>query len=64
MFTAAQRLEYFVDQYGYEAGVQAFYADQAHYPNRTTKGQARLNLEDDGSKTFYAVLSTPITARS
>lgn len=60
-FSAARRLIYFIEQYGPDAGIEAWYADQGI----TTKGQASLDLstEDEG-ETFLASLSTPITAVS
>ena len=64
--TPAHLLFTLVEQYGLELGTEAFYAHHGFHRPTTIKGQARLNLpedKDDG-ETFYAVLSTPITAVS
>lgn len=63
--TPAHLLFTLVEQYGLELGTEAFYAHHGFHRPTTVKGQARLNLpEEDGSTTFYATLSTPITAVS
>lgn len=65
-FTAADRLHYFIEEYGLALGVEAFYASEG----RTVKASTQASLftapcvKEDGSSTFYAVTSTPITAAS
>lgn len=61
--TPAHLLFTLVEQYGLELGTEAFYSHHG-FSRPASKGQTRLNLQDDGSTTFYATLSTPITAAS
>jgi hypothetical protein len=63
-FKVAQRLFLFIEQYGLEAGVQAFYADQGISAKSGQAIYPDVTIVEDGSTTFYAVSSTPITAVS
>lgn len=63
--TPAHLLFTLVEQYGLELGTEAFYAHHG-FLRPVTSGQStfqNVSTENDG-ETFYAVLSTPITAAS